>query len=338
MPKKSKALAVRRTESIVATTVEQDLKEADELAKGKRAGSTREAYRGDVRAWLEYARTRGLCEYPVAPDAFVAWLGYLSKSGLKLSTIRRRCVSVTQWHRSRGDPSPMEDPRVLDVMKGLARKLKSAPKKKRALTPSMVRGILEQLPATPEGVRDRALVLVGIVTGMRRSELAAMEWAHVHKERDGSLLITIPVSKRDQEGKGRQVVLPKLTGMDLCPVEALESWKRVSFELRQDRTKARYLTRRESVFSCSSRTIARMLQRNLELLGYDPSEFGAHSFRSGFSTAASRAGASLEDLMQQTGHKSVDVARGYIQDAKLLRNEGVRSVVEALNNKEGDDE
>ena len=47
--------------------------------------------------------------------------------------------------------------------------------------------------------------------------------------------------------------------------------------------------------------------------------YSGHSLRAGLATSAALAGAQLTSIMKQTRHKSVEVARTYIRDAELWR-------------------
>ena len=60
------------------------------------------------------------------------------------------------------------------------------------------------------------------------------------------------------------------------------------------------------------------MQRAAERAGLDPKTVGGHSLRAGFATTAAKRGKSLDAVMRQTLHKSVEVARGYIRRAKLF--------------------
>jgi len=83
--------------------------------------------------------------------------------------------------------------------------------------------MLATLPMSPSGVRDRALLLVGFAGAFRRSELVAIDHAHCAQHRDG-VIITIPFSKTDQEGRAEEVGLPYGAHPETCPVRALTDW------------------------------------------------------------------------------------------------------------------
>jgi hypothetical protein len=53
--------------------------------------------------------------------------------------------------------------------------------------------------------------------------------------------------------------------------------------------------------------------------GLDPTQYAGHSLRAGLATSAALAGAEERDIMRQTRHKSVAVARRYIRDGSVFR-------------------
>jgi integrase len=55
-------------------------------------------------------------------------------------------------------------------------------------------------------------------------------------------------------------------------------------------------------------------------------QFGGHSLRAGLATAAAAAGVSERAIMNQTGHKSVTVARRYIREGSLFRENAAAGV------------
>jgi integrase len=60
-------------------------------------------------------------------------------------------------------------------------------------------------------------------------------------------------------------------------------------------------------------TIASIVKRAAEELGKDPSKFGGHSLRAGFVTIAASNGATIEEIMHTTRHRSFEQVRGYIR-------------------------
>ena len=72
--------------------------------------------------------------------------------------------------------------------------------------------------------------------------------------------------------------------------------------------------------------MARIVKRAAARIGIDPAQVAGHSLRSGFATSAARGGADLSAIMQQTGHKSADIAQRYVQRGNLLKNPASKAV------------
>ena len=336
--KKTKALAVRESADL-APLIEDDLAYAAELAAGDTADATKLAYDNDWKSWTAYAEERELDVFPVGPGSLAAFIGHLAKAGYKVSTIRRRCAAIAYKHKTTKVDgefyiSPTEHHTVRRLLRGLARKHGAAPDKKTALTADLVRKIVSglnldiQTAASGEqlvrGTRDRALMLVGFITGMRRSELEYLEWEHIQFAEEGATIF-IPKSKTDQSMEGQYVAIPRVEGlrdMAMCPVWALQQWEDCADAHRIDSA---------YVFDCSGKTINRVVQRQVaKFLGDDYVDYGAHSFRSGYVTEAHRAGGRLEDIMSQTRHVSRDVAQSYIQQTELTQNPATLGLLQRL--------
>jgi integrase len=70
----------------------------------------------------------------------------------------------------------------------------------------------------------------------------------------------------------------------------------------------------------TAQSVALVVRRVAAAAGLDPAPFAGHSLRAGLATSAALAGAEERDIMRQTRHTSVTVARRYIRDGSLFRN------------------
>jgi integrase len=76
----------------------------------------------------------------------------------------------------------------------------------------------------------------------------------------------------------------------------------------------------------SAAAVADIVKRYVAAVGLDATEFAGHSLRSGLATSAAAAGASERSIMNQTGHRSVNMVRRYIKDGSLFRENAVAAV------------
>ena len=65
--------------------------------------------------------------------------------------------------------------------------------------------------------------------------------------------------------------------------------------------------------------VARVVKKLALRAGLDPASYAGHSLRAGHATSAAIAGASERSIMNQTGHRSVQMVRRYIRDGTLFR-------------------
>ncbi len=69
----------------------------------------------------------------------------------------------------------------------------------------------------------------------------------------------------------------------------------------------------------SDKAVVRAVKRGVERAGIDPDLYAGHSLRAGPATSAAAAGVSERAIMNQTGHRSVAVARRYIREGLLFQ-------------------
>lgn len=296
--------------------VGEALERAADLASRRKSPATIAAYQSDVADWTAWAETHGIAVYPVDPGALAAYIGHLDRLGRALATIQRRCSAIAAWHRQHGHWSPAESDLVRSVLEGLAREHVGRKSPKRAFTADLVRNFVLNESTSP---RDRALVAVAFVTGLRRSEIVALEWSDVTPCPDSAgYILRIRRSKADQTGAGAYVAVPR-TFADVDPAALLDAWRELASGPR--------------IFGIQANTVLRIAKRVATLAGLDPGPYGAHSFRAGMCTTAARAGVSLAESMQASRHASADVAASYVRDVDAGKNRAHRAAADALSGK-----
>ncbi|HEV2303171.1 MAG TPA: site-specific integrase [Stellaceae bacterium] len=295
---------------------------AAEFARASRAPATERAYRSDWADFSDWCASFGLDPLPADPATVGAYL--TARAGqLKTSTLSRRIAAIGAAHRLAGQGFDASHPAIARVLSGIRRRYGSRQEGKAALLTEDLRRLIRALPPTLAGTRDRAVLLVGFAGAFRRSELVALDRVDI-KVNTGGAEITIRRGKTDQEGRGREVGIPRSRKSQTCPVAALETWFEaagivagpVFFSLDRSGPRRRL----------SGDAVAQIVKRAAARVGLDPAIFAGHSLRSGFATSAARGGADLAHIMQQTGHQNADVARRYVRAGNLLSNPASKAV------------
>jgi integrase len=194
-------------------------------------------------------------------------------------------------------------------VRGLRRQNGIEQRQKTALELDALRSVIAGISDDPRGVRDRALMLIGWSGALRRSELAGIHVEDLRFESEG-LILRIRRSKTDQEAAGDHVAIPFGKEPLTCPVQALHAWLAISAE---SGPVFRRIDRHGNTGSSLTPTaIAVIIQKRVEIAGI-VGDFGGHSLRAGFATAAARAGRTETAIMRHGRWKSVQVARRYIR-------------------------
>ncbi len=228
------------------------------------------------------------------------------RAGAKISTMSRRMSSIAYAHRFAGYTNPIDSPRVHAAWEGIRREHPSSLDQAPALMPPVLWEVLDALPANLAGRRDRALILVGFVGALRRSELAAMAVEHLGEDPRG-MVLTIPKSKTDPRSEGQLVVLPYASRTERCPVTTTREW----FEETGIRAGPVFRAVHRNGTSVrtggmSQAAINNAVQRAcVHALGDVGKIYSAHSLRAGFATYASQRGASDRAIAHQTRHRSL---------------------------------
>jgi integrase len=185
--------------------------------------------------------------------------------------------------------------------------------------------MLEKMPNTRVGLRDRALLLVGFAGGFRRSELVALDVEDLEFSSAG-LVVVMRKSKTDQEGRSRRIGIPYGSTEKTCPVRSLQAW------LESARISEGAVFRSLDKFQrvqprrLSDKAVARVIKRRAKAIGLDPDRYAGHSLRAGLATSAPAGGASERAIMNQTGHRSTDMVRRYIREANLFAPDNAASL------------
>jgi site-specific recombinase XerD len=269
-----------------------------------RAANTLRGYRSDWREWSAWCQSIGAEPLPAGAASISRYLTFLAGHGAKVGTMSRRLSAIRLAHRLRNHPDPTEHARVVAVWEGIRRTHGAPPDQAAPLMPPELFHVLDACPVEkhwksrgrpPEpdlaGHRDRALLLVGFVAALRRSELAALTVDQVNDHPNG-LVITVPRSKTNQRGDHTElVVLPRSGDPTRCPVRAVETCPT----------------------GLHPGSINNLVQQAVARAGIDPLPYSAHSLRAGFVTYAHLRGASDRAIAHQTRHRSLATLGGYVR-------------------------
>jgi site-specific recombinase XerD len=281
--------------------------------EASKADNTKRAYRSDWAHFAGWCAAHGLPALPASPETVALYLSDLAATH-KPSTLTRRLAAISVAHQAASQPSPTRSIVVRSTLKGIRRSVGVAAAQKSALRAQHLREIIPQLEGTLQGLRDKALLLIGYAGAFRRSELVALNVDDIAFEPQGAR-ITLRRSKTDQEGQGEMKAIPFGSHKRTCPVKALEAWLSASGITggpifrgvnRHGQLQAGRLT---------DRAVALILKRVAALCGLDPASVGGHSLRAGLITDLYQKGTPEAVIMGISGHRSRTVLGRYRREA-----------------------
>ncbi len=175
-----------------------------------RAPNTLRGYRSDWSEFTAWCTRHRLEPLPAGAATISGYLTELARAGAKVGTMSRRLSAIRFAHQLRDLPDPTTGARVLAVWEGIRRTHGAPPDQAVPLMPPPLLDVLAACPTTrtwktrpaePDlaGLRDRALLLVGFVAALRRSELAALTVDQLTEHPHG-LVLALPRSKTNQHG------------------------------------------------------------------------------------------------------------------------------------------
>jgi len=214
---------------------------------------------------------------------------------------------------------------VKEVWSGIRRTVGTAQTAKAAATTDYLRRMLEHLPNTLSGLRDRALLLLGFAGAFRRSELVALAVEDIAYLPEG-LAAVIRNSKTDQERAGQKVAVALGKSRETCPVASLREWLSKGGISRGPLFRGIDRWGNVKAEPLTDQVVALLIKKYALLAGLDATVFSGHSLRAGLATSAAAAGASERAIMKQTRHKSEAMVRRYIRDGSLF-NQNVSAMV-----------
>jgi len=293
------------------------LERAREFARQSKAENTLRGYRGDWKDFCRWCEVRELCPLPASPETVAAYIAECA-GHLKVGSIQRRLNAIAEAHKAVGVESPTTAGMVRNTMKGIRRTMGTASVQKAAALTDDIRTMVAVTDAGLIGARDRAMILLGFAGAFRRSELVGLDCEDCAFSKDG-LTIALRRSKTDQDGQGRKIGIPYGSNPETCPVRVLQTW--IEHGAIFEGPLFRSITRHGRLRSgrLSGIDVSRVVKKLARRAGLDAAKYGGHSLRAGHATTAAIGGASERSIMNQTGHRSVQMVRRYIRDGSLFR-------------------
>ncbi len=296
--------------------------------KSSKADNTLRAYKSDFKDFEAFCAKHGFNSIPSEPKVVSLYLTHLSGNS-KLSTLRRRLVSIGVVHKLKGHYLDTKHPVIIENLMGIKRKKGSMQIGKKPILINHLKQIInvidEEKIEKIKKLRNRTLVLIGFGGGFRRTELISIDCEDLDFVEEG-VKITLRRSKTDPFGEGLVKGIPYFANEKYCPVTSLKNWLNLS------KIKTGPIFRRFSKGSIltnhrlTDQSVVLIIKNSLKLGGVESENFAGHSLRSGFATVAAESGADERSIMAMTGHKTTQMVRRYIKEANIFKNNALSKI------------
>ncbi|VXB46264.1 conserved hypothetical protein [Arthrobacter sp. 9V] len=281
------------------------------------------------------------------------------------STIPRYLAAINWEHERRHFDPPGKHPRVRDTMRGIRRDDPPPIRRAAPLTLKLLQRTLRAIDLTnfergAINTRDYALILFGFVGAFRESELVATDVSDYRLVPDEGVRIRMRRSKTQQDGDGPPKVIRFGSNPLTCGPCAFVRLYRLQVAQRHHGESGMFVALKDAatdVHICDEglppheerldpaapffpsvskwglfretrltpTAVGKVVQSRIRKTGLDAAGFSGHSMRAGFITEARNAGATDDEIMNQTGHNSAATLRIYDREyTPLVRNASTR--------------
>ena len=299
--------------------------------KNSKASNTIRAYKSDFKDFGAFCVKNGFKPLPTEPKIVSLYLTHLSMKDVKMSTLRRRLVSIGVIHRLKGFYLDTKHPIIIENLMGIKRKKGNYQKGKKPILINHLKLIIEAIDkdiSDETGIRklrDKTIILLGFAGGFRRIELISIDFEDLEFVSEG-VKIFIRKSKTDQFGEGMLKGLPYFDNQKFCPVWHLQKWLEVSKikygPIFKRFSKGLILGKNR----LTDQSVALFVKKYLSRAGIENQNYSGHSLRSGFATVSAESGADERSIMAMTGHKTSQMVRRYIKEANLFKNNALNKI------------
>jgi len=297
--------------------------------QSSKANNTVRAYKSDFNDFGAFCAQNGFKSLPSEPKIVSLYLTHLSTKDAKISTLKRRLVSIGVIHKLKGHYLDTKHPSIIENIMGIKRRKGSIQKAKKPILINSLKLIINAIDKENnqeiKKFRDRSIILIGFSGGFRRNEIVSLDYDDLDFVPEG-VKINIKRSKTDQFGEGFTKALPYFDSSQYCPVMSLKNWLDIS-KVTSGPVFRRFLKGSKlSENRLTDQTVAILIKEYLNLAGINSKNYSGHSLRSGFATSAAESGVEERNIMAMTGHKSTEMVRRYIKEANLFKNNALNKI------------
>jgi site-specific recombinase XerD len=256
------------------------------------------------RALLDFWRWYGERPAPICRATLQRYRAEMIAGGVKAGNVNFRLAAIRRMLREAADNGVISETAVRSAVTVESVKTEGQSTGRR-LTRRQAESFINSLPAeTMSDLRDRALIALLLLSGLRRGEVAALDVEHLEMV-DARWTLRNIVGKR---GKMRTVAIPSIvkTMVDAWLTAAHISAGRVFRPINRGGNLSG-----DSMSAEAIRQIVERARQKANQAGADIPEIATHDLRRTYARLAREAGAPLEQIQFSLGHASIKTTERY---------------------------
>src|SRR6056300_1543769 len=157
--------------------------------QNSKADNTIRAYKSDFSDFDLFCAKNGFKSLPSEPKIVSLYLTYLSTKEVKMSTLKRRLVSIGIIHKIKGHYLDTKHPSIIENLMGIKRRKGSIQKSKKPLLINNLKQIINVIDKKKneeiKKFRDRSIILIGFSGGFRRNEIVSLNYEDLDFVQEG---------------------------------------------------------------------------------------------------------------------------------------------------------
>lgn len=301
-----------------------------------RSLNTNLAYKTQWSLFVSWCKEQGFIPFPADPSVVALYLTHEAEQGCKYSKLEQSVSAILAVHADNASTdnskvmAGFRHPIIKSTLTSLKRLMvatgKNKVKKPRYFSQDEIKLMVDACPDTPQGIQDRAILLLGVNLGLRASEFCALQLEYIDIDSKG-MSITIGASKGDQFGESVTLYIGRLAPhqWDFDAVKAMEAWLQNRASMVDADMEAVF-----TAFRKGGRTVHRIggkshglnrdaittcIQRIADRgkVAYSNQTISSHGMRHSFITQAFSKGLDAHEIAKSSRHKSLTVLAGYDQ-------------------------
>lgn len=299
--------------TITVATQQELSNQAQALLENTLSANTKSAYKSGLKRFDKLGGT-----IPATPNQVAE---IVAQCDYKPATLSVMLSAVAKAHKLAGHLNPCDSELVKSVLQGYRRAKTMKQRRAKPLFSEDVARMVK-MDSSNRAIRDNALLLVGFVSAMRKSELLSLNIEDVEVCQDGSgFYITLAKSKTDPEGLGHVFHIPN-GKTSLCPAQALEKLLTAMAEVGiTTGALFRRVSRGDNFIErLTTNSVSLIFKRMGHAVGFDANTISGHSTRRGAISTLDRMNVPRKDIRRLSRHKSDRMIDLYSEDKEMTIN------------------